>query len=168
MTLKDTIIAVFAVALIGALGSLWLAPAAPQQAPDITLTTLQGNKFSMPALRGRPVLVNFWATTCQPCVDELPDLIELYRNLSPRGFTVIGIAMAYDPPHRVSAFSKALQIPYPIALDINSDAARAFGDVRLTPTSFLVAPDGRIVQKITGTLDLRRVRAQVVDMLSPP
>jgi peroxiredoxin len=166
MKLKETVIAVFALALLGGLGLLWLAPAGLQQAPDITLTTLQGRKLSMRELRGRPVLVNFWATTCPGCVREMPHLVELYNELAPQGLEVIGIAMAHDPPSHVIALSEARQIPYPIALDINSDAAGAFGDVRLTPTSFLIAPDGRIVHQTIGELDMHEVRELLMDMLA--
>jgi len=167
MKLKQVTAAVFILALLGSLGILWLAPAnLQQQAPAITLTTLHGQKLSLPALRGRPLLVNFWATTCPACIKEMPGLVKLYQEFAPRGLEVIGIAMAYDPPDRVMAFSNGRQIPYPIALDINSDAARAFGDVHLTPTSFLVAPDGCVVHRKTGKLNLSKVRELVRDMLA--
>jgi len=93
-------------------------------------------------------------------------LIELYKDLAPHGFEVIGIAMAYDPPNRVIALSQAKQIPYPIALDIQGDAAKAFGNVSLTPSSFLVAPDGRVIHQKTGELESNKVRGLVVDMLA--
>lgn len=166
MNLKDTVIAVFTLALVGILGLLWLMPAGLQQAPDITLTTLQGKKLNIAELRGRPALINFWATTCRTCIKEMPYLVELYNNLAPRGLVVIGIAMAYDPPNQVIAFSAARRIPYPIALDINSEAARAFDNVRLTPTSFLIAPDGRVVHQQTGELDMHKVRELLADMLT--
>ena len=74
--------------------------------------------------------------------------------------------MAYDPPNQVLTLSKARRIPYPIALDIQSRAADAFGDVRLTPTSFLIAPDGRIVHQKIGELDMNTLRSLVLDMLA--
>ena len=114
---------------------------------------------------GRPVLVTFWATTCASCVKEIPHLAELYREFSPRGLEMIAIAMAYDPPNHVLAMRDARAIPYPIALDIEGTAARAFGNVRLTPTSFLIGPDGRIVQHNTGELDLADVHGQIRSLL---
>lgn len=116
MKLKNALFAVSALSLMGGLGLLWLAPERLTQAPDISLTTLQGKALSIPKPRGGPVLVSFWATTCAGCLEEIPHLIKLYQDLSPAGFEVIGIAMAYDPPNRVIALSKAKQIPYPIAL----------------------------------------------------
>jgi len=98
MKLKDILFAVLALSLIGGLGLLWLAPDRLAQAPDITLTTLQGKQLSIPNLQGGPLLVSFWATTCTGCLEEIPHLIELYKELAPHGFEVIGVAMAYDPP----------------------------------------------------------------------
>lgn len=166
MKLKDTFVAVFALALIGGLAWLWLAPAGLQRVPDITFTTIDGRKPSTAELRGRPVLVNFWATTCPGCVKEIPHLVELYDELNPKGFEIIGVAMAYDPPNQVIALSKARDINYPIALDIQNEAAIAFGDVSLTPTSFLVAPDGRIVHQQTGELDMSKLRTLILEMLA--
>ncbi len=166
MKLKDTLSGLFALVLLAGIACLWMAPAGMAQAPDITVTTIRGEKIPLSALRGRPLLVNFWATTCPGCIREMPHLVELYRELSPQGFEMIGIAMAYDPPNQVIALSEARQLPYRIALDIKGDAARAFGDVRLTPSSFLIAPDGRIVHQKIGELDMPKVRSMIVDMLA--
>ena len=166
MKLRDALLVVTAVSLIGGIGLLWMAPLRLTQAPDITLTTLQGRRVEFSELRGAPVLVSFWATTCPRCLEEIPHLSELYRELAPRGLEVIGVAMPYDPPNRVVELTRARQIPYPIALDIQGDAVRAFGNVSLTPSSFLIAPDGRIVQRYTGQLDINKVRSLVLKMLS--
>ena len=165
MRLKHILLSILALALIGGLGSLWLAPAGITQAPDLTVTTLQGDRLSLTGLRGQPVLITFWASTCSGCIREMPHLMELYNELAPGGLEVIGIAMAYDPPNRVIELSKARQIPYPLALDIDSTAARAFGDVSITPSSFLIAPDGQVVLQNTGALDTQKVRGLVLDML---
>ena len=107
------------------------------------------------------MLVTFWATTCSSCVREIPHLIRLYDELAPQGLEIIGIAMDYDPPNRVLAMRKARNMPYPVALDIHADAARAFGNVRLTPTSFLIAPDGRIAYRKIGRMDMARLREDI-------
>jgi peroxiredoxin len=155
-----------AVALLATLGYLWLSPAGLQHSPDISVMTIKGEKLQLASYRGRPLLVTFWATTCPGCLREMPHLIELYRDLHPRGLEIIGIAMDHDPPNQVLAMSKARAIPYPIALDIRADAAHAFGNVRLTPTSFLISPDGRIVYRKTGEIDMPRVREEILAMLS--
>lgn len=144
----------------------WPDETGPEQAPDITLSTLTGEKVSLQQLRGRPVLVNFWATSCAQCVHELPRLAELYREAAAQGLEIIAIAMPYDRPDHVLAMSRAKQIPYPVALDINGAATRAFGDVRLTPAFFLIAPDGRIVHRATGPLDKAKL-ATLLKVISP-
>ena len=165
MRIKQTLITLCALTLLGTLVYLWLAPAGMKYSPDISLTTIKGEKLQLASYQGRPVLVTFWATTCPGCIKEMPHLIELYEELHPRGFEIISITMDYDPPNQVLAMSKARDIPYHIALDIQAEAARAFGDVRLTPTSFLIAPDGRIVYQKIGEMDMARVRQDILDML---
>ena len=167
MRLKETLISLFALALIGTLGYLWVAPAGLKTSPDISLMTIDGKELRLAELRGKPLLVTFWATTCPGCIKEMPHLIELYNELSPQGLEIIGIAMDYDPPNQVVAMSKARNIPYPIALDIHAQASRAFGNVRLTPTSFLIAPDGQIVYQKLGEMSMAKLRQDILAMLGP-
>ena len=165
MKTRDKLIGIFALILIGVLGLVWLLPAGLKQAPDVALTTLDGRNLHLTELRGRPVLVTFWATTCPGCMKEMPHLISLYRELAPRGLEIVGIAMDYDPVDDVRALVKARQVPYLIAHDDGAHAAQAFGDVRLTPTTFLIAPDGRILQQTIGEMDMPHLRAQLLSLL---
>lgn len=135
------------------------------QAPDITFPLLDGRQLSLSSLSGQPVLVTFWATTCVECRKEMPDMMTLYRDLSERGFEMIAVAMPYDPPNRVLELSEQLQIPYPIALDIEGKAVRAFGDVPGTPAAFLISPEGRIVMRYTGALDMAALREKILTLL---
>lgn len=167
MKTKDILIAVFGLLLVAGLAFVWLSPGGINRAPDIAVKTIDGRTLRLAELRGRPLLVTFWATTCPGCIKEMPHLIELYRELQPRGFELIGVAMSYDPPNQVLALARAREIPYPVALDLDGTAARAFGNVRLTPTSFLIAPDGRILHQKIGELDMTYVR-QLIDPLLPP
>jgi peroxiredoxin len=162
---RHLLIGVFALALAGGVAFAWFAPSEPRQAPEFAVTTLQGKQIQMAELRGRPVLVNFWSISCASCIEEIAKLSALYIELAARGLEIIAIAMPYDPPSHVIALSRGKQIPYPVALDIRGEAARAFGDVRLTPTTFLVAPDGRVLEAHTGALDMHRVRTLVLSML---
>jgi peroxiredoxin len=163
---KTITVTLFILLMLAGLGLFWLTTAAPQRVPDVSLTTLQGQTLSMTALRGRPLLITFWATSCPGCIKEMPQLVGLYKEFAAQGLEVIGIAMAYDPPNQVVALSAARQIPYPIALDINSKAARAFGGVQLTPTSFLIAPDGRVIHRKSGQLEMPKVRAMLAGILN--
>ncbi len=165
MSRKDSLFAAIAVLLVAALAYLWLSPSGLEQAPDITVTTVKGEQIALKSLRGKPVLVNFWATSCPGCVKEMPELSELYRDLAPKGLSIIGIAMFYDPPSNVLTFIKQHGVPYPIALDPKSEAAKAFGGVQLIPTSFLIDPDGKIVKAKLGEVDINALRQQIEAML---
>ena len=165
MKLKETLITLFAAALLGTLTWLWLAPAGLKDSPEITLLTIDGKELSLASLRGKPLLLTFWATSCPGCIKEMPHLIELYEELSPRGLEIIGVAMSYDKPSHVLSMRKARNIPYPVALDIHGAAAKAFGNVRLTPTSFLISPDGRIVFQKIGEMDMPKLRNNILAML---
>ena len=165
MKFRGALISLCAAALFAALAYLFFAPVGMKTSPDIGLVTLDGKELQLASLHGRPVLITFWASTCNSCIREIPHLIELYDALAPQGLEIIGIAMDYDPPNRVLAIRKAHNIPYPIALDIHADAARAFGNVRYTPTVFLIAPDGRIVFRKIGKLDMPRLHEDILGML---
>lgn len=158
-------IGVMAVVVIVAIGYLTLPPAGPTASPAITLVTADGEQLALDSLRGRPLLVTFWSTTCSTCIQEMPHLIELHRELAPRGLEIIGIAMYYDPPNQVLAMRKSRNIPYTIALDMSAEAAQAFGDIRVTPSTFLIAPDGRIVYRQAGMLSMERVKKRILALL---
>jgi len=165
MKRKDIIIASVVVLLVAAVAYVWLSPTGLQRAPNIALQTITGKKVDLHDLRGHPVLINFWATSCPGCVKEMPELAALYRDLAPKGLEMIGIAMSYDPPNQVMKMTKERQIPYTIALDLKGQAAKAFGGVQLTPTSFLIAPDGRIVKQKIGEVNIDTLRREIEGML---
>jgi len=166
MKAKDITIAGFAVILVAILAYVWFTPSGVKRAPELSITTLQGETLSLNALRGHPVLVTFWATTCPGCVKEMPHLVELYNELAPQGLKLIALAMAYDPEEQVREMVKLKQLPYAVALDSDGSAAKAFGDVKLTPTSFLIAPDGRIVQQKLGEMDMDALQRRIIGMLN--
>ena len=116
-------------------------------APDVTFTTITGKKIALKDLRGKPVIVTFWATDCPACIKEIPDLIDLYTQYHHRGLEMIAVAMYYDPPNHVVNMTKARQLPYNVALDLKAEHAHAFGDVQLTPSTFLIGPDGSVALK---------------------
>jgi peroxiredoxin len=127
-------------------------------APDVTFVTLDGRPIQLGSLRGKVVLVNFWATSCPGCIKEMPGMIETYKQYKDKGFEIIAVAMSYDPPNHVVNFAQTRQLPFPVALDVKGDHARAFNDVRLTPTSFIIGRNGRILEQKIGELDFVRLR----------
>lgn len=165
MKAKDIVIAIFVIALAGILAYVWFTPSGLKQAPDVEVTTLEGKTISLESLRGKPVLVTFWATTCPSCIKEMPHLVELYNELGPQGFELIALAMSYDPEKQVREMVKLKQLPYTVALDSDGSASKAFGDVKLTPTTFLINPEGRIVQQKLGDLDMDSLHNRIVGML---
>lgn len=165
MKAKDIAITAFAIALVGILAYVWFTPSGLKPAPALNVTTLTGENVSLQQLHGRPVLVTFWATSCPGCVKEMPHLIELYNEMGPQGFEIIAMAMAYDPEEQVREMVRLKRLPYKVALDSNGAAAQAFGDVKLTPTTFLINPNGRIVQQTLGEMDMGALRNRILGML---
>jgi thiol-disulfide isomerase/thioredoxin len=166
-TLRILLPAGFILLVFIALGYVWFSPTGAVPAPQLVMTQLNGGqKIDLAALRGRPVLVTFWATSCPGCIAEMPHLIELYKELAPKGFEVIGVAMAYDQPNHVLEMQKQKGIPYPIVWDGVSQISQAFGTVTLTPTHFLIDPSGEIVQHKIGELDIKLLRARILTMLN--
>jgi peroxiredoxin len=169
MRTKDRLIAVFAVALLVVLAAVWFMPTGLQQAPAVTLPGINGDKVALAEYRGRPYIVTFWATTCPGCIKEIPHLVKLHQDYADRGFDVVAISMDYDPPSQVIALVRNRQLPYTIAMDLEGEAARAFGDVRLTPTNFLIGPDGRILHRKIGEYteqDMTILRQQIESYLN--
>lgn len=135
------------------------------RAPEARFVLLGSEPVSMDSLLGDPLLVNFWATTCSICREEMPKLARLYRELHPRGLEIIGVAMPYDPPNLVADYVGRTSIPYPVSLDVDAEIVDAFGDVTVTPTTFLISPDGFVLRRYAGRLDFSALRGQILAML---
>ena len=133
----------------------------PTQAPDVTFTTITGKKIALKKLRGKPVIITFWATDCPGCIKEIPDLIDLHRQYHKQGLEIIAVAMYYDPPNHVIALTEDLKLPYHVALDLAAEHARAFGDVQLIPSTFLINPDGSFALKKTGAFDPAEIKTHI-------
>ncbi|PKO63282.1 MAG: thioredoxin [Betaproteobacteria bacterium HGW-Betaproteobacteria-17] len=158
--------ALIAVAVLAIAGAIFYALMDRPGAPAVTFTTLEGKPIVLDELRGKVVLVNFWATSCPGCIKEMPDMVESYKLYRDRGFEIIAVAMSYDPPNYVLNFVQTRQLPFPVALDVDGAHARAFGNVQLTPTSFIIGKDGRILEQKLGELDFVRLNALLKRELS--
>lgn len=144
---------------------LWLELGNPDRAPQVSFTTLEGKQISLSDLKGRVVLVNFWATSCPGCIKEMPGLIKSYGRYQAKGFEVIAVAMSYDPPSHVVNYAKNNRLPFPVALDADGDLAMAFGDVQVTPTTIIIDQQGKIVQRVIGELDFSALHALLDEKL---
>lgn len=122
-------------------------------APDVGFVTIKGEKISADALRGKVYMVNFWATSCTTCVAEMPQMVETYNKFKPQGMEFVAVAMSYDPANYVINYAETRQLPFKVALDTDGSAAKAYGDVSMTPTTFVVGKDGKILKRYLGKPD---------------
>ncbi len=132
-----------------------------EQAPSVSYTLLDGRKSDLAALRGHVVLVNFWATDCAPCVEEMPELASNWRRFAPQGFETLAVAMRDDPPALVSNFAQARALPFGVVIDNTGEIAQRFGGVAVTPTSLLINKRGEIVKRWIGKTDFIAIAALI-------
>ena len=139
-----------------------------QTAPEVQFATLAGKKFNTSDLRGKVVLVNFWATSCVSCVREMPTLVDTYRKYAPRGYDMVAVAMSYDHPNFVAEFAQKHALPFTVALDLDGNVAKQWGNVRVTPTTYLVDRRGRILKHYLGEPPLADLHALIEKALADP
>ena len=135
-------------------------------APVSTMILLDGKPFTTEAMKGKVTLVNFWATSCTTCVAEMPQMISTYQKFSPQGFDTVAVAMSYDPPAFVVNFAESRKLPFKVAIDNTGAVAKAWGDVKLTPTTYLVNKKGEIVKRYVGTPDFAALHGLIEKLLT--
>jgi peroxiredoxin len=146
-------VVVAAAIAVAAYFALWQVPEAPQ----VQFRTLAGEKIMTSDLRGKVVLVNFWATSCVTCMVEMPKIVETYNKYKSQGFETVAVAMDYDPPNFVLNYAQQKQLPFKVALDVDGSVARGFGNVRLTPTTFIIDKRGRVIKQFLGEPDFAQL-----------
>lgn len=137
-------------------------PAAPQS----SFVMLDGTQKDTSQLKGKVTLVNFWATSCVTCIAEMPKLISTYGKYSSQGFDTIAVAMSYDPPSYVVNFAQTRKLPFNVAIDNTGTVAKAWGDVQLTPTTYLVNKRGEIVKRYIGEPDFAELHHLIETLLA--
>ena len=138
----------------------------PENAPTVAYTLLNGQTSSTDRLRGKVVLVNFWATSCTTCVKEMPHIAETHEKFKHRGYETLAVAMSYDPPAYVMNFAETRKLPFGVAIDNTGAIAKSFGDVKLTPTSVLINKKGEIVKRFVGEPDFAKLHELVEKLLA--
>jgi peroxiredoxin len=137
-----------------------------ERAPESSFVLLDGSRLGTAELRGKVVLVNFWATSCTTCVAEMPELIATYDKFKDKGYDTLAVAMSYDPPAYVVNFSESRKLPFKVAIDNTGSNAKAWGDVKLTPTTFLLNKRGEIVKRYVGTPDFAELHRLIEKLLT--
>ena len=135
-------------------------------APMSTFVLLDGSTASTADLKGKVTLVNFWATSCVSCVKEMPDLVATHNKFKDRGYETVAVAMSYDPPSQVLNFAQSRQLPFKVALDNTGQIAKDWGDVQLTPTTYLVNKQGLIVKRFVGEPEMGALHALIDELLT--
>ena len=159
---------VFAILLaLGALSAgIYAGWTRPVSTPEVNFIGVRGDQFTMSSLRGKVVLVNFWATSCTVCMSEMPKMVQTYEKYRGQGLETVAVAMSYDPPDRVFAYAQQSKLPFRVTLDIFGKAMQAFGGIRGTPTTFLVDRSGKIVRRFEGEPDFGKLGALIERELS--
>lgn len=132
---------------------VWQQTKSTSQAPDVSYTLLDGSKSTTGALRGKVVLINFWATSCTTCVREMPHIVATHEKFKARGYETLAVAMSYDPPAYVVNFAESRKLPFGVVIDNTGAIAQSFGQVQLTPTTILINKRGEIVKRYVGEPD---------------
>ncbi len=137
-----------------------------EAAPQFAYTLLDGTKASTAELRGKVLLVNFWATSCTGCVAEMPKIVATHNRFKGRGFETLAVAMSYDAPALVANFAESRRLPFGVVIDNTGAIAKRFGPVEETPTTFLIDKHGAIVKRYVGEPDFPALQALVEKLLA--
>ena len=163
--MKRVLLGVTVAALLAGGVALYLGTGSAA-APQSTFVLLDGTRKTTADLKGRVTLVNFWATSCVTCVAEMPRITSTYEKYKDRGYDTLAVAMSYDPPSYVVNYAQTRKLPFQVAIDNTGAVARSWGDVRLTPTTYLVNKRGEIVKRYVGEPDFAELHKLIEKLLA--
>ena len=149
-----------------AIATLALAACGKSEAPASTFVLLDGSSQTTADMKGKVTLVNFWATSCTTCVAEMPQIVATYDKYKDKGYDTIAVAMQYDPPSYVVNFAQTRKLPFKVAIDNTGKVAEAWGDVKLTPTTYIVDKQGQIVKKYVGAPNFDELHKLIKKLLA--
>lgn len=155
-----------AAAAVLAIGAAVFVGAGASAAPSSTFVLLDGSSKTTADLKGRVTLVNFWATSCTTCVAEMPKIVATYDKYQAKGYDTMAVAMSYDPPSYVVNYAQTRKLPFKVAIDNTGVIAKAWGDVQLTPTTYVVNKRGEIVKRYVGEPNFAELHQLIEKLLA--
>ncbi len=162
---KPVLYGAAAAVVLAIAGAVFLATGS-SAAPESTFVLLDGSRKTTTDMKGKVTLVNFWATSCTTCVAEMPRIISTYDKYKAQGYDTVAVAMSYDPPSYVVNYAQTRQLPFQVAIDNTGAVAKAWGDVQLTPTTFVVNRRGEIVKRYVGEPDFAELHRLIEKLLA--
>ena len=165
MAIKHIVTGVALAAFVG-LGAYVYWGEGAQAAPASQFVLLDGSRQTTEDLKGKVTLVNFWATSCVTCVAEMPEIIATHNKYAAQGYDTLAVAMQYDPPSYVVNFAQSRQLPFNVAIDNTGAVAKAWGDVKLTPTTYIVNKRGEIVKTYIGQPNFAELHQLIEKLLA--
>lgn len=163
--MKKVLYGVVAAAALAAAAGVYLGSGS-SAAPAATFVLLDGSKQTSDDLKGKVTLVNFWATSCTTCVAEMPKLVATHEKYNSRGYDTLAVAMSYDPPSYVVNYAQTRKLPFKVAIDNTGAVARAWGNVQITPTTYIVNKRGEIVKRYVGEPNFAELHQLIEKLLA--
>lgn len=136
-------------------------------APAASFIDLQGNKIVLQQLRGKVVILNFWSTSCAPCIQEMPEWAKIYQQYHAHGLELVAIAAPGDAPNIVIDFTQRHALPFPVALDPAGTSFQAFGPIKVVPTTYIIDQRGNIAERLIGMPDFVALAPRLKQLLEP-
>lgn len=140
---------------------------AGKPAPDFALQSLDGKTVHLSDFRGKPVLLNFWATWCEPCKIEMPWFIQLQKQYAGEGLQILGVAMDDSSEKDIASFAHDMGVNYPILLG-KEEVGNAYGGVQFLPATFYIDRDGKVVEKVFGLKGRSEIEDLVKKIVTEP
>lgn len=131
-----------------------------QPAPDFTLNTLDGKTMKLSDFHGKAVLLNFWATWCEPCKVEMPWFVDLQNKYGAQGLQILGVAMDDASPHEIQSFAQKLGVNYPVLLG-KEEVGTEYGGLEYLPSTFYIDRNGKIVDHVFGLVSRSEIEANI-------
>src|SRR5947209_9721521 len=134
-------------------------------APDFSLPSLTGQSMKLSDFQGKAVLLNFWATWCEPCKVEMPWFVDLQKKYGPQGLQVLGVAMDDASPKDIAAFAQKMGVNYPILIG-KEEVGAQYGGIDYLPSTFYISRDGKIMDHVFGLVSRSEIEASIEKALS--